>query len=481
MLERAGLQFVGNEWIPSTSAARVNVENPTTGAVLASVCEGTTDDVDKAVQAADAAFAAWSSTPVAERVAVLRKVAAVLRRESDAIAAIISAEVGTTIAVSAAVQVGRPIEVLESLCDSALELAWDEQIGSTLIVRDPIGVAVAITPWNFPLHQAIAKVGAAIAAGCTVVLKPSELAPHSAYALADAFVEAGAPAGVFNVVTGVGSVIGDALVSHPRVGVISFTGSTAVGKHLASVAGQSIKRVALELGGKGPSVVLPGADIAATTAATVARCFTNSGQVCAALSRLIVHRDDLLKAENAAAEAAASFQLGDPLHAETTMGPVISAKQKSSIRAHITAAVRAGAKLVHGGNDVAVPEHGHFVAPTVFSDVTSDMAIAQQEVFGPVLVIIPYDTVEEAVTIANDSDYGLVGAVFGPDLVEAAHVAARIKVGMIGVNGGRINVKAPFGGFKESGLGREFGAYGIQEFVEIKSVNFTTPEAIVRL
>ncbi|PHV66448.1 aldehyde dehydrogenase family protein [Williamsia muralis] len=477
-MSRAGLQFIGNSWVESTSSAKVVVQNPTTGAVISEVCHGSVADVERAVASAGAAFATWSVAPVKERVDILRKVAQSLRHDVDEIAEIISCEVGTTLDVSVAVQVSRPIEVLESLCDSALAFGWTEQIGSTLVVREPIGVAVAITPWNFPLHQAIAKIGAAIAAGCTVVLKPSELAPHSAYALANAFIDAGAPPGVFNVVTGLGDVVGDALVSHPGVGVISFTGSTAIGKHLASVAGQSIKRVALELGGKGPSVVLPGADVAKATAATVARCFTNSGQVCAALSRLIVPREDLHVAEKIAKEAAEAFQLGDPLEPATTMGPVISKKQKDSILEHIATANAEGARLLTGGKDATVPDVGHFVAPTVFTEVTKGMAIAQQEVFGPVLAIMPYDSVDEAVDIANASDYGLVGAVFGPDVKQSASVAARVKVGMIGVNGGRINVNAPFGGYKQSGLGREFGAYGIEEYVEIKSVNFTTPDAI---
>jgi aldehyde dehydrogenase (NAD+) len=477
-LDRAGRQFIGGHWVPSTSDETVPVANPATTEVLARVCRGTDEDADAAVRAAVAA-AAWSGTPLAERVEVIRRTAELLGARSDELARIITQEMGTPLSVSRAVQVGRPIEVLTALADAATEVPWTEDVDATLVVREPLGVVVAITPWNFPLHQTIAKVGAALLAGCTVVHKPSELAPLSAYALADALAEAGLPDGAFNVVTGLGETVGEALAGHPLVEGISFTGSTAVGRRIGAVASQTVKRVALELGGKGPSVVLRGADVAKAAGATAARCFTNSGQVCAALSRLIVPREELAVAEQAAAAFAAGQHMGDPLDDGTALGPVVSQAQQTRVRALVETGVAEGARVVTGGPAAAVPEKGYYVAPTVFSDVETEMAIARTEIFGPVLCILPYDTEADAVRIANDSEYGLVGAVFGPDDEGAARIAARLRVGMVGVNGGRINVRAPFGGYRQSGNGREFGVLGIEEFLEVKSMNFPGADRIV--
>jgi aldehyde dehydrogenase (NAD+) len=353
-------------------------------------------------------------------------------------------------------------------------------VGATLVIREPLRVVVAITPWNVPLHQTIAKVGAALLAGCAVVHKPSELAPLSAYALADALAEAGLPAGAYNVVTGLGETVGEALVEHPLVEGISFTGSTAVGRRIGAVAAETVKRVALELGGKGPSVVLRGADVAAAATASAARCFTNSGQVCAALSRLIVPREELAAAEQALTDFLATQKVGDPLDEGTHLGPVVSESQKARVLALVEAGVAEGARVVVGGPGAPVPDKGHYVAPTVFSDVETTMTIARTEIFGPVLCVLPYDTEEEAVRIANDSEYGLVAAVFGSDDQGAARVAARIRAGMVGVNGGRLNVRAPFGGYKQSGNGREFGTFGIEEFLEAKAVNFPGADRVVR-
>lgn len=477
--DRAGLQYIGGDWVPSSSSEDLAVENPATGEVLARVPRGSADDAEAAVAAAREAFPGWAATPVGERTAVLRRAADALAADAEELARTISEEVGTPIEVSRAAQVARPIEVLRSLCDAAVGLRWTELVDATLVVREPLGVVVAITPWNFPLHQTIAKVGAALVAGCTVVLKPSELAPLSAYALADALADAGLPGGVFGVVTGVGETVGEALVAHPDVDGISFTGSTAVGRRIGTTAARTVKRVALELGGKGPSVVLPGADVATAAAATAARCFTNSGQVCAALSRLIVPRGDLPAAEAALKEFVAGQRLGDPLAEGTTLGPVVSAAQRERVLALVEQGMAEGARLVAGGPAEPVPETGHFVAPTVFSDVRQEMAIARTEIFGPVLCVLPHDGVDDAVRIANDSEYGLVGAVWGPDDEVAARAAARLRVGMVGVNGGRINVRAPFGGYKQSGNGREFGVHGVEEFLELKSVNFAGPDRVV--
>lgn len=480
MTERAGLQFIGGAWVSSTSGESLSLENPSTREVLGRVCRGTAEDADAAVAAAERAFDMWSSTSVAERAEVIRRAARLLIESADDIAHTITLEVGMPLAMTRTVQVGRPIEVLTSLADATGHLPWTEQVDATLVVREPLGVVVAITPWNVPLHQTIAKVGAALLAGCTVVHKPSELAPLSAYAFADVLAEAGLPAGAYNVVTGLGETVGEALVAHPRVDGVSFTGSTHVGRRIGATAARTVKRVALELGGKGPSVVLRGADVGKAAAATAARCFTNSGQVCAALSRLIVPREELAAAEEALAAYVAEQVLGDPLDEATTLGPLVSESQRRRVHDLVEAGRAEGARLVVGGPGVSTPEQGYFVAPTVFSDVETSMTIAQTEVFGPVLCLLPYDTEEEAVRIANDSEYGLVGAVFGPDDETSTRVASRLRVGMVGVNGGRINVRAPFGGYRQSGNGREFGTFGIQEFLEVKSMNFPGVDHIVR-
>ena len=476
--DRAGRQFIGGAWIESSCAATVSVENPATTEVLADVCQGTAADAAAAVRAAAGAATAWLSIPVADRVEVVRSAAALLGEQVDELARLISCEVGTPLAVSRAVQVRRPLQVMASLADAAQQVGWRQDVDATLVVREPLGVVAAITPWNFPLHQSIAKIVAALLAGCTVVHKPSELAPLSAYALADALAEAGLPGGALNVVTGLGETVGEALAADPLVDGISFTGSTAVGRRIGAVAAQTVKRVGLELGGKGPSVVLRGADVAAAAVATAERCFANSGQVCAALSRLIVPREELGSAEAALADYLAKQRVGDPFDEASTLGPLASAGQRDKVLALVDAGIAEGALLLAGAPDTPVPAKGYYVAPTVFTGVATAMTIAQTEVFGPVLCVLPYDTEEDAIRIANDSQYGLVGAVFGPDEESAVRVAAGMRVGMVGVNGGRLNIRAPFGGYKQSGNGREFGALGIEEFLEVKSVNFSSAERI---
>ncbi|BBG02581.1 MULTISPECIES: aldehyde dehydrogenase family protein [Pseudonocardia] len=478
--DRAGLQFVGGHWIASTGTGTVAVENPATTEVLTRVCRGTPDDVDAAVAAAAAAAPMWAATALDERIAVVRRAAALLEERAEEIARTVTAEVGTPLEVSRAVQVGRPIQVLRALVDAAPLVRWIEQIDAALVVRGPLGVVAAVTPWNVPLHQSVAKIGAALLAGCTVVHKPSEVAPSSAYALADALAEAGLPAGAHNVITGLGETVGEALACHPGIDGISFTGSTAVGRRIGAVAAQNITRVALELGGKGPSIVLRGADVAAAAVATAARCFTNSGQICAALSRLIVPREELAVAEQALSAHVGRQRLGDPLDPATTLGPLVSGAQRARVRTLIEAAVGDGARVVAGGPDAIVPETGYFVAPTVLSDVHPAMPIARTEVFGPVLCVLPYETEDEAVEIADDSEYGLVGAVFGADDEHAAMVASRLRLGMVGVNGGRLDVRAPFGGHRRSGIGREFGVHGIEEFLETTTMNFAAADRIVR-
>jgi acyl-CoA reductase-like NAD-dependent aldehyde dehydrogenase len=344
-------------------------------------------------------------------------------------------------------------------------------VGNSLVVREPIGVVGCITPWNYPLHQIAAKVAPALAAGCTVVVKPSEVAPLNAFVLADIFDAVGVPAGVFNLVTGYGPIVGEAIAAHRDVDMVSFTGSTRAGKRVSEVAAGTVKRVALELGGKSANVILSDADLAKAVPDGVGKCFLNSGQTCSALTRMLVPRDKLAEVEELARTAAGTYAPGDPFDASSRIGPLVSAVQRDRVRSYIDKGVGEGARLVVGGTEA--PEGldtGYFVTPTVFSDVTRDMTIAREEIFGPVLVIIPYDTEDEAVDIANDTDYGLAGGVWSGDADHAKSVARRLRTGQVEVNGGGFNPMAPFGGYKQSGNGREFGSFGLEEFLEVKSL-----------
>jgi acyl-CoA reductase-like NAD-dependent aldehyde dehydrogenase len=340
-----------------------------------------------------------------------------------------------------------------------------------LIVREPIGVVGAITPWNYPLHQIAAKVAPALAAGCTVVLKPSEVAPLNAFVLAEVFDEVGLPAGVFNLVTGLGPVVGEAIAAHRDVDMVSFTGSTRAGRRVAEVAAATVKRVALELGGKSANVILSGADLDKAVPDGVNKCYMNSGQTCSALTRMLVPRDKLAEVEALATEAAEGWTAGDPFDKATRLGPLISAVQRDRVRGYIQRGEDEGARLLTGGAEAPDGlDHGFFVRPTVFSDVTRDMTIAREEIFGPVLSIIPYDTEEEAIDIANDTDYGLAGGVWAEDADHANRVARKLRTGQVEVNGGGFNPNAPFGGYKQSGNGREYGNFGFEEFLEVKSL-----------
>jgi betaine-aldehyde dehydrogenase len=341
-----------------------------------------------------------------------------------------------------------------------------------VVVREPVGVVGAITPWNYPLHQITLKVAPALAAGCTVVLKPSEVAPFNAFILAEAAESVGLPKGVLNVVTGYGADAGEALVKHPGVDMISFTGSTRAGKRISELAAQTVKRVALELGGKSASVILDDADLPAAVKGTVNGCYLNSGQTCTALTRMLVPESKYEEAARLAADAAKSFTVGDPLAETTRLGPLTSKAQLERVRSYIKKGIEEGAELVAGGAEPpeGVPAGGYYVRPTVFGKVKNDMTIAQEEIFGPVLSIIPYKDEEDAVRIANDTVYGLAGAVWSRDETRAQRVARRIRAGQVDVNGGAFNMNAPFGGFKQSGHGREAGVYGLEEFLEYKSL-----------
>ncbi len=343
-------------------------------------------------------------------------------------------------------------------------------MGNSLVVREPVGVVGAITPWNYPLHQIVAKLAPALAAGCTLVLKPSELTPLTAYLLFDAIDEAGLPPGVVNLVTGTGPVVGEALAGHPGVDLVSFTGSTATGRRITHLAADRIARVSLELGGKSANVVLDDADLASAVKVGVGNAFLNSGQTCTAWTRMLVHRNRYDEALDLAAKATDGYQLGDPLDPATRLGPLVSAQQRDRVRDHITRGLADGGRLVAGGLDAPVPQRGWFVAPTVIADVDPDSALAQEEVFGPVLAVIPVDDDDHAVRVANNSRYGLAGAVWSGDEERALRVARRLRTGAVDINGAPFNPLAPFGGYKQSGLGRELGVHGLEEFCEVKAI-----------
>ena len=463
--------YIGGQWVQSAGTGVLEVINSTTEQVMGSVPEGTVEDVDNAVAAARSAFESWSQTSVQERADWMQRISEGLGARMDEIGELIAQEVGMPIKLSNMIQAGLPTTTFGSMPKLLAELQWEEEVGNSLIVREPVGVVGAITPWNYPLHQIAAKVAPALAAGCTVVLKPSQVAPLNAALLADVIDEVGLPAGVFNLVTGRGSVIGEALARHPDVDMISFTGSTEAGRRVSEAAAGTIKRVALELGGKSPNVILEDANLEQAITDGVSKCFLNSGQTCSALTRMLVPRSRLAEAEQIAAAVAEQFKPGDPFESGTMLGPLVSEGQRKLVRDYITKGTEEGAKLVTGG--VEPPqglEQGYFVRPTVFSDVTPEMTIAQEEIFGPVLAIMPYEDDEDAVRIANDSVYGLAGGVWSADEERAKRIARRIRTGQVEINGGAFNPLAPFGGYKQSGYGRELGRFGLEEFLQIKSL-----------
>jgi acyl-CoA reductase-like NAD-dependent aldehyde dehydrogenase len=463
--------YIDGAWVPSTGTGTIDVVNSTTEEVMGRVPEGTADDVDKAVQAANRAFPAWSQTSKEERGKYLQRITESLQARMGDIANLIAQEVGMPINLSNMIQVGLPLMSFSSMQQLLDETPFEEQVGNSLIVREPVGVVGCITPWNYPLHQIAAKVAPALAAGCTVVLKPSEVAPLNAFALAEIIDEVGLPAGVFNLVTGTGPVVGEAIAAHPGVDMVSFTGSTRAGKRVSELAAQTVKRVALELGGKSPNVILEDADLERAVADGVGKCFLNSGQTCSALTRMIVPRSRLAEVEDIAVRTAETYTPGDPFDMNSRLGPLVSKAQQERVRSYIQKGQDEGAKLLTGG--VEAPEgldKGFFVRPTVFSEVRNDMTIAQEEIFGPVLAIIPYDTEDEAVEIANDTVYGLAGGVWAADPERAKQVARQIRTGQVEVNGGSFNPLAPFGGYKQSGHGRELGKFGLDEFLEVKAL-----------
>ena len=462
--------YVDGSWIESAGSGRIDVLNPATEEVIAQVAEGTADDVDVAAVAARKAFPEWSALTGAARAEYLSKAASLIAERIDELAALVSADMGMPLGFAKPVQIGMPLANLNAFAELARTYDFDaHEVGNSLIVREPAGVVGAITPWNFPLHQVVLKVGGALAAGCTVVLKPTEVAPLITYALADIFDEIGLPAGVFNLVSGYGPVVGEAIAGHPEVDMVSFTGSTRAGKRVAIVAADTIKRVSLELGGKSANVILDDADLEKAVTDGVAKCFLNSGQTCSALTRMLVPAEKVDEAAAIAAAVAAHFPVGDPTQPTSVLGPLVNANQLGRVRGYIEKGVAEGATAVVDGRETGLAS-GYFVGPTVFSNVTEDMTIAREEIFGPVLSIMGYKDEADAVRIANGTEYGLAGGVWSGDPDRADRVARQLRAGQVEVNGGAFNTNAPFGGYKQSGIGREAGTFGLEEFLEIKAI-----------
>jgi acyl-CoA reductase-like NAD-dependent aldehyde dehydrogenase len=463
--------YVDGAWVEPSGTGTIEVINAGTEEVMGRIPACDASDVDRAVQAAKTAFESWSRTSVEERAKYLTRITEALQARMDDIATVVSGEVGMPKNLSLLIQAGLPMMNFMNTAQALDSFEWEEQVGNSVVVKEPVGVVGCITPWNYPLHQITAKVAPALAAGCTVVLKPSEVAPLNAFVFAEILDEIGLPAGVFNLVSGTGPVVGEAIAGHPDVDMVSFTGSTRAGKRVSELAAQHVTRVTLELGGKSPNVILDDADLQKAVTDGVGKCFLNSGQTCSALTRMIVPRARLGEVEDIAVQAAEQYTPGDPFGEGTRLGPLVSDTQRERVRDYIRKGVDEGAKLLTGG--VEAPEgldKGYFVRPTVFSDVRTDMTIAQEEIFGPVLVIIPYDDEDEAVDIANDTIYGLAGGVWSGDAERAKAIARRIRTGQVEINGGSFNPNAPFGGFKQSGHGRELGKFGIDEYVELKSL-----------
>ena len=463
--------YIGGEWIPSSGKGSFDVTNASTEDLLGRVPAGDAADVDRAVKAARAAFDGWSRTEPATRAEYLLKIQAGLAARGKEIAETIAGEVGMPLRLSTMIQAGLPTMTFGAAAQLATGYEYEERTGNSLVVREPVGVVGCITPWNFPLHQIAAKVAMAMAAGCTVVLKPSEVAPLSAFILAEIIDEVKLPRGVFNLVSGDGPIVGEAIVGHDGVDMVSFTGSTTAGKRVSELASRTVKRVALELGGKSANVILDDADLAKAVKAGVQNCYLNSGQTCSAWTRMLVPRamhDEAVAIAKSAAEACTP---GSAFDATTRLGPLVSKQQQERVRGFIRRGIEEGASLVTGGPEqpANLPK-GYFVKPTVFANVKNSMTIAQQEIFGPVLCIIPYDDEEDAIAIANDSLYGLGGGVWSTDVERAKRVARRMRTGQVDINGASFNPVAPFGGYKQSGRGREYGKWGFEEFLEIKSM-----------
>ncbi len=463
--------YIDGQWVKPMGDGHINVINPATEEIFGRIPIGSIKDVDKAALAARNAFDSWSKSSIEKRIEILNQLSNAIKERGEEIAQTITAEIGTPIGYSRVAMVGTPRVVSRSYAKILENFEWEEKVRNSIICKEPIGVCAFITPWNFPLHQIIGKVAPAIAAGCTMILKPSKEAPLSAFILADILHDIGLPPGVFNLVSGHGAEIGNYMSSHPEVDMVSFTGSTSAGISVSEAAAPTIKRVTLELGGKSANVALDDADPVLVAKKAIGACHQNSGQTCSALTRLIIPesmRDEvyrIIKQKND------SYHPGNPLEESTKCGPMVSLRQQKSVTDYIESGIKEGAELISGG--LGMPENiskGYYVKPTVFANVTPDMKIWNEEIFGPVLVIATYNTEKEALELANDSIYGLSGGVWSEDEERAINFARDMRTGQVSVNGGAFNVNAPFGGYKLSGNGRELGTHGLNEYLEIKSI-----------
>ena len=462
--------YYDGQWQVPLGTSEMTVLSSVTETVVGRVPEGTAADTQRAVQAARCAFLSWSQTPREERAQWLERLAEALAPRVSALATTMTHEVGCSLRFSTKVQAEFPISMLRLSATWLRDATLEYSLGSSLIVREPAGVVACITPWNYPLHQVICKMAPALAAGCTVVLKPAEIAPLSAFMLAEAVHEIGLPAGVFNLVSGTGPVAGEALVTDDHVDMVSFTGSLRAGRRVAALAGDGIRKVCLELGGKSPCVVLEDAPFDRAIAAAVNSAMQNSGQTCSAFTRLLVPRARLEEALAFVSAQLDRLPLGDPFAEGTRLGPLASAAQRDRVLGFIAQGQSEGARLVRGGGRPSGLPVGYYVEPTVFADVRSDMVIAQEEIFGPVLAVMPYDTEAEAVRLANDSMYGLAAGVWAGTHERALAVARQIRAGQVDINGGRFNPLAPFGGYKKSGIGRENGPLALEEYLQTKAI-----------
>lgn len=470
--------YIDGKWVNPTAARDWEVINPATEEPIATISLGSAADVDKAVAAAARAFEAYSQTSVEERVALLKRVIDVYTAKSEEMAQTISQEMGCPLSLARSAQAAAGLGHLFEIVKVRQSFKFEELKGSTLMRKEPIGVCGLITPWNWPMNQVVAKVAPALAAGCTVVLKPSEMAPLSAYLFAQILDEAGVPPGVFNLVNGDGPTVGAAIAAHPDVAMVSFTGSTRAGVAVALAAASTVKRVTQELGGKSAHIILDDADLETAVKEGVQACFRNTGQSCNAPTRMLVPRSKMPEATAAAKKTAEATKVGDPLAEGHHIGPLASKAQFDKVQRLIRVGIAEGARLIAGGPDR--PEgmsKGYFVKPTIFADVRNDMTIAREEIFGPVLCMIPYEDEEDAVRIANDTPYGLSGFVSAGDIERARRVAKRIRSGNVHINNARVDFGGCFGGYKQSGNGREWGEAGLTEFLELKAIFGYTPRA----
>ena len=469
-MQRSSL-YIGGQWVEADGDGIIEVINPSTEEIIGSVPAGSAKDVEDAIAAAKAAYPTWSKSSVEQRIEILNALSAAFKENTEELAQMITAEVGTPIDYSRMAMVGTPRVVSRSYAKMLENFEWEEEVRNSLLVKEPVGVCAFITPWNFPLHQIIGKVAPALAAGCTMVLKPSKEAPLNAFLLADIIDEIGLPAGVFNLVSGHGSEVGEILSAHPDVDMVSFTGSTNAGVRVSQVAAPTVKRVTLELGGKSANVALEDADPALVAKKAIGACFQKSGQTCSALTRLIIPSSMRDEVCDIISSRVSTYTTGNPLEDGIRCGPMVSARQQASVSDYISKGIAEGATLIAGGEGMPDGlDTGYFVRPTAFADVTPEMAIWKEEIFGPVLVITTYENEDEALALANDSIYGLSGGVWSADENRALEFARGMRTGQVSINGGAFNISAPFGGYKMSGNGRELGIHGLEEFLEIKAI-----------